>query len=558
MLTALLFCVPVFARAETPAATSLESSFRASLASPYSLDVSAAPYAGYTTWFPGSTFSALRSHTANFYSLNAASVQRGAVFGSDASDLGFAPPAGPLGANALRIFYGSILAGDSIVGPVTSTLTVGFVRPGALRTTSGFAPTTKAGFHVVTTGAYTVTLFTESGERLGAVDGNGTGFLGLTTWQPFAFAVLEFRNPISSGLAGIEYSVEGSEGSVALLPPTPPVTYPGTQPQSGAVLGATTSAPAFIVAQGSGGRPEVRLVSADGSIMTRFLAYGEGYRGGVQVAMGDLDGDGVTEIVTAPGKRSSPHVRIFRLDGTYVGGFFAYDRKFRGGVNIAVADIDHDGSAEIVTAPKRGGGPQVRVVRWKGRVARDAVQPFYAYSKKFRGGVRVALGDVDGNGATEIVTAPETGDRRVRTFSTDAWSVRPAQLGFAVRGTAFRDGMTLAVGDLDGDDRDEVVVGSLDPTLQRPAVFSFRPNAHAMRRRDLSFPDGGIMPGAHFAVVDLDDNGRGELVIAAGQGQEPVVQVRTLDGTTVRIEQTFRVFRGALVGGMSVARGFLE
>ena len=58
-----------------------------------------------------------------------------------------------------------------------------------------------------------------------------------------------------------------------------------------------------------------------------FFAYHPLFSGGVSVATGDLDGDGVAEVITGAGPGGGPHVRVWRIAGgtaTEVFGFFAY------------------------------------------------------------------------------------------------------------------------------------------------------------------------------------------------------------------------------------------
>ncbi len=43
------------------------------------------------------------------------------------------------------------------------------------------------------------------------------------------------------------------------------------------------------------------------------------------------------------------------------GGFFAYNPSFTGGVRVATGDVNGDGAAEVITSPGQGGGPHVRV-----------------------------------------------------------------------------------------------------------------------------------------------------------------------------------------------------
>src|SRR5262249_24073945 len=79
-------------------------------------------------------------------------------------------------------------------------------------------------------------------------------------------------------------------------------------------FGTVTNPPPNIVATGAdvGGGPVVRLFdAATGATVAEFLAYDARFRGGVRVAVGDVTGDGVADIVTAPGPSGGPDVRIW-------------------------------------------------------------------------------------------------------------------------------------------------------------------------------------------------------------------------------------------------------
>jgi hypothetical protein len=68
-----------------------------------------------------------------------------------------------------------------------------------------------------------------------------------------------------------------------------------------------------------------------------FFAYHPAFPGGVYVAAGDVDGDGVAEIITGAGPGGGPHVRIWKPTPTglvEVTGFFAYHPAFPGGAVV--------------------------------------------------------------------------------------------------------------------------------------------------------------------------------------------------------------------------------
>src|SRR5205823_3167893 len=100
----------------------------------------------------------------------------------------------------------------------------------------------------------------------------------------------------------------------------------------------------------------------DGTILFDGFAYDPAFRGGVRVAVGDVNNDGRADIITAPGAGGGPHVKVFSgLNGQVLASFLAYDASFRGGVYVSAADTNNDGNADVITGPGLGGGPILRV-----------------------------------------------------------------------------------------------------------------------------------------------------------------------------------------------------
>lgn len=171
----------------------------------------------------------------------------------------------------------------------------------------------------------------------------------------------------------------------------------------------------IVVAPRADGAPRVRVFRTDGTQIGNFLAYGEGFRGGVRVAAGDVDGDGEDEIITGPNTSGGPHVKVFELDGTLVTDFFAYGMSFRGGIDVTSADVSGGPEDEIITAAGPGGGPHVKVFNMSGNQLSD----FYAYNINFKSGVRVSAGNTSTNTSkSEILTVPNArGGPSLKTFN---------------------------------------------------------------------------------------------------------------------------------------------
>jgi hypothetical protein len=210
----------------------------------------------------------------------------------------------------------------------------------------------------------------------------------------------------------------------------------------------------LVAAAGAGGGPRVRVFDgATRQVLADFFAYGADLRGGVWVAAGDLDGDGTAELITGAGAGGGPHVKVWDVVPlTERFGLFAYEPGFLGGVHVAAADLDGDGRAEIITSPGIGGGPHIRVFNGLDGAARAS---FLAYDVSVRGGIRTAAGDFEGDGVADLVVAPESGGGpRVRVFdgpSVLSGSFPTVLNDFFAGNPANFDGIVIEAADLDGD-----------------------------------------------------------------------------------------------------------
>lgn len=258
--------------------------------------------------------------------------------------------------------------------------------------------------------------------------------------------------------------------------------------------------------------PEVRSLNTEGEVRATFAAFPQDYIGGISVAAGDLGTDGIPEIVIGSGFGVEPRVKVFRQNGSLITSFLAYDKTFTRGINVAVGDVDGDGASEIVTGPTYGGGPHVRIFDGRGN---PKYSGFFAYQERFRGGVFVTTGDLDGDGKSEIITgAGPSGGPHVRVWN-ERGELQHEFFAFAATDTS---GVTVGTGDLDLDGREEILVGraSSDP----PQVKIFTPEGRELgllTAYEATFT-GGVTP----IGADIDNDGRDEIIVAPNGGTAPV------------------------------------
>jgi hypothetical protein len=174
----------------------------------------------------------------------------------------------------------------------------------------------------------------------------------------------------------------------------------------------------YAIGKGGGQDPHVKVYDTNNTLLRTFSAFSPGFSGGVNVASGDVDNDGVDEIITGAGPGGGPRVRVFEASGAPgAGDFFAYSSNFSGGVNVASGDVTGTTTDEIVTGVAGGGIPLVKVFNTAGQALSD----FNAYAANQHGGVRVAVGNVRSwVGTDEIVTILTRGTPQIRVFAADS------------------------------------------------------------------------------------------------------------------------------------------
>lgn len=172
----------------------------------------------------------------------------------------------------------------------------------------------------------------------------------------------------------------------------------------------------YVVVPESQRAPYVRIFDHLGNLQKEFQAFPVEYTEGTTVAVGNLVGDSKAEIIIGSPIGNKPEVKIFDETGQLLKTFLAFEPSMTGGVNVSVANLDASGYDEVIVGAGINGGPNVRVFQGPGiELAR-----FTAYNPSFNGGIRVAAGDLDGDGKLEIVTAPgSTGGPHVRIWSTE-------------------------------------------------------------------------------------------------------------------------------------------
>lgn len=281
--------------------------------------------------------------------------------------------------------------------------------------------------------------------------------------------------------------------------------------------------------------PWLKFFDASGKETASFLPLAKDFNSTVSLASGDVNHDGRDEIVIGFGAGYSPIVKIYNLEGQVVGEFLAYSESFKGGVNVAVGDYDGDGQAEIITAPGFGGGPHVRVFK-------DG-QPIYqefVFAQKERSGAQVASGDIDKDGKAEIIFSsglnsnPEVGYLKEGKFFKKGLPIKPI------------GGVNVSSGDINNDDRAEIIVsygyGNKPEVLVMDSNFNILKSFFAY--------DEGYIGGVNTAVGDINNDDKAEIITVPSFGAE--ARIGIFSGEGERLKQ-FLAYEFEYKGGGKIA-----
>jgi hypothetical protein len=300
------------------------------------------------------------------------------------------------------------------------------------------------------------------------------------------------------------------------------------------------------------------LDGVSGSDLSGFFPYGDRSEVGARVAAGDLNGDGMADVIAVP--IGSTRISAFRLSGgAPFRTFDAFGSEISGPVSIAAGDLTGDARAEVVAAAPTSSGAEVKIINALTGTAETVLHP---YTGEGVSSLAVALGDVNGDGKRDIVLSADTpAGTEVEAIDTNGLQLAD----FYVLDPSIIPGASLAAGDLDGDGKAEIVLGGGPTSAPWPPVSNgpdqrvsvYEANGTEVHRLD-AYP-GLFQGGVRVGLADLEGDNRPEMITAPGPGRAPEVEIWSQEWENGLDRGTrlahFLAFDESFRGGVTVASG---
>lgn len=298
------------------------------------------------------------------------------------------------------------------------------------------------------------------------------------------------------------------------------------------------------------GDGSVRVVDLNGREFGALQPFGASYRGGVRVATGDVNGDGLPDIITGTGPGGGPHVKVFSgANGDVLHDAIPFDPLFVGGVNVAAGDLNGDGRAELITGAGAGSGSPVqagpRVVVFDGSTG-GVHADFFAGTPSITAGVSVAWGNMGAGGAPRVVFGYGPGELPIIGEYTPGGVLDGSTFAYD---PSFRGGVRVATGDLNGDGRSDIITGPGVGGGGNVRVFD---GTNGQLLRSFFAFGSGFSGGVSVATGDITGDGVADIIAGemfAEGAPRAAAHVKVFDGVTLN---ELVSFTSDLPGGVEV------
>lgn len=237
----------------------------------------------------------------------------------------------------------------------------------------------------------------------------------------------------------------------------------------------------------------------------------------IDTAYADLDGDGFLDITAVNGGQENPNPTITIRFGTGNGGFSAplVLPSYMNPYTIAAGDLNNDGNPDLVVASWYQNATAVFLNQGNRQfsapvfsIPPDPPYPGFPVGEFFD----LAIADFDGDGNNDVVALQDQINQRLRFFRFSGQGTLTVfatldQIGFE---TSYE--REMAVGDLNGDNRPDIVFAGGGPFGTRTICFVFGQPVGGNLSMTYGFEVQDKAVG--ISIKDLDNDGDRDMAVA--------------------------------------------
>jgi hypothetical protein len=239
----------------------------------------------------------------------------------------------------------------------------------------------------------------------------------------------------------------------------------------------------------------------------------------------------------------APLVNVYNAStGALVTSFYGLPATFTGGVRVAVGDVNGDGTDDIICAAGPGAAPQITVYDGK---TFQPIMSFYGLPVGFTGGCFVAAGDVNGDGFADIIVSADRGGGPQVTITSGKDGSMLAS--FYATAPTFTGGIRVAAADLFGSGHADVIAAAGPGGGPQVTIFSGKTMSLLTAFYTLAPTFTG---GLYVAGGDVRGIGLADIIVGAEKGGGP--QVTVFDGRTDKAYTNFYALNPTFTGGVRV------
>jgi hypothetical protein len=170
---------------------------------------------------------------------------------------------------------------------------------------------------------------------------------------------------------------------------------------------------------------------------------------GLSLAVGDvISSNPGDEIITGTGPGRQALVRVWAQSGALLTAFNPFG-NFKGGVFVAVGNVNSDNTLELICSTAPGTTGEVKIFEFTNG-GLQTLADFTPFGPTYSGGVQIAAGNVTGDRAQEIIVGQQRGGSTVKVYGFDSTVSDVFQLRqFQAFNTGYIGGVTLASANTD-------------------------------------------------------------------------------------------------------------